>query len=394
MRARSVLGFLAALALISPSTAGAPTVDEVLQRHAQAHGGAARWRALSSLEMTGTQITFGEPHPFKLLRRSPNLYRFEQTVLRREVVEVFDGTRAWWINGLMGNTWPLPAPTPQSQEIARDADFLPPLLGQQVGGRIELQGLEPFDGTPAYKLKVPMKDGTEETWYLDPKTYLEVARISRTTDFGEDMECRTYFSDFRSVGGLVFPHRIEAEYGTRNEVLEIEKISANPAIDESLFKLPAPEGMAVLLPLAGDWNVSIETRPSPRAPWEKKPAVSTIARRLDGGLLEELLTYTDGGLPVEVYRAWSFDQFQKLYRITQGDNYTFHLNVLEGTLADGRLTAGNEKTGTTWKTPDATLNMRIIAHDFQADGFQVDWESSSDGGKTWSTDAKHIYTRK
>lgn len=71
-----------------------------------------------------------------------------------------------------------------------------------------------------------------------------------------------------------------------------------------------------------------------------------------------------------------------------------HMVVLEGLLEDGRLTASDERTQTTWKNPDETFNTRVILHDIAPDGFQVDTESSTDGGKTWTTSVKHTYKRR
>ncbi len=367
------------------------SVEDVLRRHVIARGGEETWRSVRSLEISGTQTTFSTPSPFTLYRARPNLYRLEQTIMRRPVVEVFDGSRAWWINGLMGNSWPLPVPLSRSGYIRKESDFDTPLIGHALehgGGelKVELAGLEEFEGARAYKLKVTAKgnggEGGEETWYLDQTTFLEIARISPTEDFGQELEKRSYFSDFRAVGGLTMPHRIEMEFGTRNVVLEIKMVKINPDLSADRFRMPLPEGMAILNPLAGEWAVKVETQPDPRAPWVEKTATASIKLLLDGGMIEERLTYTDQGLPVELVRAWSYDQFQKLYRVTQADNYTFHQNVLEGTLAEGRLTASNEKSGTTWKTPDETFHARVILHDIQKDTFKVDSEVSTDGAKT------------
>ena len=393
------MGMMGAMLLTPPAHSAAPdnklSAADLLKKHMTARGGAERWAAVTSLEISGTLTSFSTPHPFTLLRRRPNLYRLDRTMMRQPVIEVFDGQKAWWINGLLGNTWPLPVPPPFEEVTRREAEFDTPLMAPAGAGRkVELAGLEEFEGKSAYKMNVTM-GGAEETWYLDPTTFLEVARISKTVDFFEEMEKRSYFSDFRSEAGLVMPHRIDMEYGTRNEVLEIAKVTANAAIDPDRFRMPPPEGMGPLQSLAGQWDLKIETRPGPRAPWVAEKAASSITAQLDGGLLEERYSHVDQGFPVELVRTISYDRFGKIYRVTSTDNFTFQQNVMEGTLADGKLTASNEKTGTTQTAPpDRTVHSRFVLSEIQPNAFRVDLESSTDAGKTWNTDARYTYTRK
>ena len=54
------------------------------------------------------------------------------------------------------------------------------------------------------------------------------------------MELQNAFSDFREVGGLVFPHLIETRAKDRPDVvrIEIETIELDPDLDDALFRLP------------------------------------------------------------------------------------------------------------------------------------------------------------
>jgi hypothetical protein len=87
------------------------------------------------------------------------------------------------------------------------------------------------------KLKVTRKDGAEETWYLDPSSYLEMARFDRTLDLPDPKDRWTYYSDFRPVDGLVIPHHQEQEYSIRNVSLTVEKVQINPEIDPGRFEM-------------------------------------------------------------------------------------------------------------------------------------------------------------
>jgi outer membrane lipoprotein-sorting protein len=243
-----MLRFALALALL-PAAAGALTVDEVVDRHVAAHGGLDRWRAVKSMVITGTQVLFSDAKPFTLTRARPNLYRFDHEMLGHKMVFAYDGEKSWWVFPLMEVPEPAAAAEPQATHTRREAEFESVLIDHQAKGhKVELLGQEEVDGQPALKLKVTLKDGSEETWYLDPKTFLEVARVNKTVDLTQEAQQWTYFSDFRTVEGLVIPHRLDREYSIRHAALVIEKVQVNPTVDPGLFKMPVPKAPAPAKP--------------------------------------------------------------------------------------------------------------------------------------------------
>ena len=65
------------LTLLAAPAAGAQTLDEVLAKHAAAHGGLEKWRAVNSLIITGTEVIFSNSVPFVYEWRRPDSSRFE-----------------------------------------------------------------------------------------------------------------------------------------------------------------------------------------------------------------------------------------------------------------------------------------------------------------------------
>lgn len=245
---RFALDFAFALALL-PAAAGALTVDEVVDRHVAAHGGLDRWRSVKSMVITGTAFFFSDARPFTLARVRPNLYRFDHEMLGTQMVFAFDGEKAWWTFPLLDVPEPAAAAEPQATHTRREAEFESVLIDHQAKGhKVELLGQEEVDGQTTLKLKVTLKDGSEETWYLDPKTFLEVARVNKTVDLTQEVPQWTYFSDFRTVEGLVIPHRLDREYSIRHSALEIQKVQINSQVDPELFKMPAPKAPAPAKP--------------------------------------------------------------------------------------------------------------------------------------------------
>jgi hypothetical protein len=54
------------------------------------------------------------------------------------------------------------------------------------------------------------------------------------------VELQNTFSDFRAVGGIVFPHLIETRAEGRPETItiEVETIELDPDLDDARFRLP------------------------------------------------------------------------------------------------------------------------------------------------------------
>ncbi|HSN86323.1 MAG TPA: hypothetical protein VL025_06165, partial [Thermoanaerobaculia bacterium] len=220
----------------------AGSVDEIVAKYVAARGGAERWRAVQSMDLAGTYRSFSEDRPFTLRRKRPGRYRFETETMRSPVTLAHNGVTAWWIFPPYGINEAAKAPDPDALLIARDAEIEPVLLDFKAKGhKVELAGKGDVNGQETVVLKVTLASGGVEAWHLDPRTGLEVAVDSKTVDHSQlpgEMQQRAYFSDFRTVNGLVIPHRIEKEYGARATLMVIEKIRIDAPLDDALFALP------------------------------------------------------------------------------------------------------------------------------------------------------------
>ncbi|HEV2844854.1 MAG TPA: hypothetical protein VG477_08420 [Thermoanaerobaculia bacterium] len=221
-----------------PPAAGAQTLDEVLAKHAAAHGGVEKWRAVKSLTVSGTVVAFSKAGPFVAEWRHPDSFRLEQSMFDQKITYAHDGSATWWIHPLLEAVKPTAVPEPQVPLVRHAVEFQSPLIDAAAQGhKVELLGKEDLDGEPTFKLKVTRKDGWEETWYLDTSTYLETARFDRTLDLPDAKDRWTYYSDFRAVEGLVIPHRQDQEFFIRHLSFTVEKVQVNPEIDPGRFKM-------------------------------------------------------------------------------------------------------------------------------------------------------------
>lgn len=383
-------GLCLALGLAAAPAAGM-TVEQTIEKHVQAKGGRAAWDAIRSLRLSGQCTAFSETHPFTLLRVRPDRYRLDHQFGSKRVVLAYDGEGGWQDSEWM-QQGAQPARGPDLATLLRDADFVTPLFDwKDRGYEVKLLNRADVDGVPALGIEVQRPDSLREVWYLDPGTYLELARDSPGSDFGQPMPQRTWYEDFRRVAGVMIPHHVESQWYTRERVLQIDKVETNVEIDEALFRLPPPTGMAPLLPLVGTWDVAVETRQQPEAPWSPSERRSTLESLLRGALLEERFTTSEGA---EVLRTLSYDRYRKKYRLTEIETSTTAMNVEDGDFDEqGRLVLSNLTTGTPTEMMGTKIYERLSILDIAADGFRVEVEVSFDGGANWFLAGKATYRK-
>lgn len=381
-----------------PSVAEADlTAEELVRKTIAAQGGRERWDAVQSMEWSGQYSTFSAPKPFSLIRKRPDRYRFEYYYGDWPIVLGYDGSTAWTIDKSIFTPvdWAVEAPLPVARAIAGDAEFGGSLLDFGAKGHaVELVGREDLEGEDVYHLQVKLSNGSVESWYLDAEGFLPLARVSATFELGKVYEQWTWFSDYRDVDGLLLPHSLEIEFGSRYQVMEVTAIELGVEVDDLRFELRPPEGMDRLRSLAGEWRVVVSSRPAPQIPWMEHETSSVVRPGFHGGLLEEEIHFVAAGSPRMVRRQHSFDRFRNVYRITCFDSLTSHVNVLEGGFEDGRLVASNLDTGTSWAAKGRTYHHREVIYDVEPDRFKLDWEVSLDGGRTWLPELKYSYVRR
>jgi outer membrane lipoprotein-sorting protein len=227
--------------LFLAAQAPAQTVDDVVRRYLEARGGLARLHAVQSLRLTGTMELTDVSAPFVLELKRPNKMRTEFTVEGQTGIRAWDGRTAW-------EQLPLPGerPRPMSAEDAAEAraeadvDFSPLVDAAAKGYTVELVGRDRLPGGDTWKLIVRGRDAPPRTMYLDSRSHLVVQTQDRRLVDGREVEFVTELGDYRSVNGLVFPHRIEvAPKGSpERQRLVIRKVEINPPLDDARFAMP------------------------------------------------------------------------------------------------------------------------------------------------------------
>ncbi|MCP3961913.1 MAG: DUF1579 domain-containing protein [bacterium] len=391
-RATVLIAGLILVAAAAPATA--ETLEAVVGKHIEARGGTDAWKAVETLEVTGTYTAFSQVGPFTMRRARDRRVRLDCHWNEHPVSIGYDGEDAWQINPMFQIAWAQHIRGLDRQVLMLDVDFATPLFDYQDRGyEAELLGAGDVEGQEVIQVKLTRPDGFDETWSLDPETYLEVARDSPGSDFGRPERQRTYFDDFRQVGDLKVPFYVESQWYTRTRVMEADEVTVNVEVDDGVFSVPPPPGMDKLLPMVGEWHVKLEQRPNPGAPWSENERTVTVEPAMGGALLREGLTTSQG---VRVENTLTYDQFRGRYVMTSMNDFTSHMDIQEGNFDEetARLTLSNATTGTSWTGFGRTFHERNSYFDITADGFKMEQETSIDGGENWFLNAKMTYTKK
>jgi outer membrane lipoprotein-sorting protein len=227
-------------ALLSACSSPSP-VDEVVASNLAARGGKARIQALHSIRETGTATASdGRVSRVVLEIKRPGLFRLQFSYQGTTSVFAYDGKTGWQVAPLQGQFEPQAMP-PEAEPAVDQRDIEGPLVDwREKGHVVELVGREKLPGGEAFKLKVALKGGGVRYDYVDVASRQIVRSDVPRTVRGRAVQLENTFSEFRQVGGLVFPNLIETHVKDRPQVLRIavEKIELDPDLDDARFRFP------------------------------------------------------------------------------------------------------------------------------------------------------------
>ena len=240
-------------AAAAPAQPSAPvaalTVDEVIAKNLEARGGKDKIAAVQSARFTGTMTMGaggeGMAAPLVLEWKRPNRVRMEFTLQGMTGVQAFDGKAGWALMPFLGKHEPEPMTAEELEGVADMGDLLDgPLYDYAAKGhQVELVGQEEIDGTRAYTLKLTKKNGDVVTMFLDAETFLEIRTVGKSTRRGREIEFESSQGDYRAVGGVLFPHKLEQRVkgAPGGSTIAVDKIELDIDLADSHFAMPQAE---------------------------------------------------------------------------------------------------------------------------------------------------------
>lgn len=104
--------------------------------------------------------------------------------------------------------------------------------------KLELKGLETLNGKNAYKLNIVSPSGSKTVEFYDQETGLKLRQIQTQEAQGQSISNTMDFEDYRSVEGVMIPHKVKLVSAAIPFPLdfEVKKVEVNQNIDDAVFK--------------------------------------------------------------------------------------------------------------------------------------------------------------
>ncbi|MDQ1088306.1 MULTISPECIES: outer membrane lipoprotein-sorting protein [unclassified Siphonobacter] len=234
--------FAAAAAVVFTINAQAQSIDEIVNKHIEARGGAEKLKGIKTLVIENSMTMQGMEIPMKQMIATGRGLRMEISVMGNEMITAIDGTKGWAIRpAMMGGTGePEDLPADQIKSSTSQLDPAGPLFNyKEKGTKVELVGKEPVDKKENYHLKVTTKEGTLVDYFLDANTFLLTKQVASLNMQGQDVRQEMNFSDYKEVSGIKFPHTMETASPMGGDMtVTTNKITVNGPIDEKIFVKP------------------------------------------------------------------------------------------------------------------------------------------------------------
>jgi hypothetical protein len=239
---------LAGIALL-PLTTRAQTVDEIVAKNVQAHGGMEKLKSVQTIRTTGKFSAGSFRAAFTQENKRADRVREETIIQGLAQVQAYDGKTGWQINPFGGRKDAELLSEDDLKSLAEDADIDGQLMDYKAKGhKAELIGHDLVEGTDCYKVRLALKDGTVRYYYLDTDSFLELKVETQRTIRGTVQETEMYFGDYEEVNGMYFSFAFEGgEKGDPNRAkFTLEKVELNVPLDDARFSMPVakPEAKA------------------------------------------------------------------------------------------------------------------------------------------------------
>lgn len=233
---------IAVILLITSSIiARAQSAEDIITGYIKFIGGERNWAKVKTITTSGEYNYGGAAFPFTTLSKAPNQYKFIVPFNGKHYTQSYDGTKGWTIDAFKGETKPTLLSGKPARALANEADveLEDPFINYKVKGhQVVLEGKETIEGKDCFKIKLTKKNGDNETYFFDSKTYAIVLKnaIAKNVEL-EGALLNIYYSNYKSVEGINIPFQMICKSNDQTILtITLEKAELNKPIADKEFQ--------------------------------------------------------------------------------------------------------------------------------------------------------------
>ena len=215
-----------------------PSAQSLIDRHIQATGGVAAFKARKSSHAKGT---FSVPSQglngtMDVYAMRPNKALVKQSITGiGDVTEGFDGTTAWSMSPMTG---PMLVTGAELEQKKLDFDFDSAINPGARYSAMKTLEKTTFDGRDVYKVSLTRKEGGEDIDFYDVNTGLKAGSINTRKSAMGDMTVTTTITEYKKMGAVLVPTTIKQTVTGMEIVLNFTSFEFDN-VDPAVFALPA-----------------------------------------------------------------------------------------------------------------------------------------------------------
>jgi photosynthetic reaction center cytochrome c subunit len=212
---------------------GAPTVDAILAKFAQAKGGADALNKISTRIIHLDETRDGQTTSIEAYQKAPGEMYSVVTTPQGTATTFCDGTRAW-ITTERGS---FEANGFDAIVLSREAEMNPIAVLDTYKAK-RLRGQAKIGDATTYVVQATAPDGMVEFLFFDQQSGLLVRRSIRDRTIFGALPIEADYSDFRQTDGVNIPYKITWYTNGQTETYVVKDVKDNAPVDDSKFAPP------------------------------------------------------------------------------------------------------------------------------------------------------------
>lgn len=213
--------------------AGAPTVDAILAKFAQAKGGEEALGKINTRVIQLDETRNGQTSSITAYQKAPGEMYSTLSTPQGSMSAFSDGSHAW----VTTDRGSFEASGFEAIVLTREAQ-MDPIAALQSYKSKRLRGEAKIGDAMTYVVQATAPDGVVEFLFFDQQSGLLVRRMIRDRTIFGALPMEVDYSDFRETGGVNIPYKITWYTNGQTEVYAIKDVKDNAPVDDSKFAPP------------------------------------------------------------------------------------------------------------------------------------------------------------